>query len=307
MTVPELAAELKDQFVARSAAPRRGGASLLDFTNSGPDRRPGGDRRRLDSGDRRTWRRAVARRPRARHRQCDRLQRRRAGRRRLTVTRTSRGSTLDAITAYAEDVRAGRRSKVDGRRSRRRTAVGPSMATAVIDGIRTRYEVFGAGPPLLMFSPGGFDATIEKWTTQGIYAADQAARPSVDAATPASRSTVARAASRAAASKPSRGRTTSRRARGCSTTWRSIARTSWAPAWAARRRWRSAVAHPEVTSSLLLYWPVGGAHYRINSHARFAEHLDVRPDRRGSRASCRSCRRKESRSTRIRAVARGRR
>ena len=33
------------------------------------------------------------------------------------------------------------------------------------------------------------------------------------------------------------------------------------------------VAHPEATLSLLLYWPVGGAKYRINAHVRFAEHL----------------------------------
>ena len=44
------------------------------------------------------------------------------------------------------------------------------MPTAIIDGISTRYEVQGSGPPLLMFSPGGFDATIEKWSGLGIYA-----------------------------------------------------------------------------------------------------------------------------------------
>ena len=44
------------------------------------------------------------------------------------------------------------------------------MATAVIDGIATRYEVIGSGPPLLMYAPGGFDATVEKWSTQGVYA-----------------------------------------------------------------------------------------------------------------------------------------
>jgi len=33
------------------------------------------------------------------------------------------------------------------------------------------------------------------------------------------------------------------------------------------------VAHPEATLSLLLYWPVGGAKYRISGHMRFAEHL----------------------------------
>ncbi|HYR37389.1 MAG TPA: alpha/beta hydrolase, partial [Burkholderiales bacterium] len=44
------------------------------------------------------------------------------------------------------------------------------MAEALIDGLRTRYEVRGDGPPLLMYAPGGFDATIEKWSTQGVYA-----------------------------------------------------------------------------------------------------------------------------------------
>src|SRR5713226_3177366 len=44
------------------------------------------------------------------------------------------------------------------------------LADAVIDGITTRYEVVGSGAPLLMFSPGGFDATLEKWTTLGVYA-----------------------------------------------------------------------------------------------------------------------------------------
>ena len=30
--------------------------------------------------------------------------------------------------------------------------------------------VVGSGPPLLMYAPGGFDATLEKWSTQGVYA-----------------------------------------------------------------------------------------------------------------------------------------
>ena len=34
-----------------------------------------------------------------------------------------------------------------------------------------------------------------------------------------------------------------------------------------------AVAHPDIVSSMILYWPVGGAKYRIASHQRFAEHL----------------------------------
>jgi pimeloyl-ACP methyl ester carboxylesterase len=44
------------------------------------------------------------------------------------------------------------------------------MPFAVVAGIRTRYEKLGDGEPLLMFSPGGFNATIENWRTFSIYA-----------------------------------------------------------------------------------------------------------------------------------------
>jgi len=44
------------------------------------------------------------------------------------------------------------------------------VASTVVDGIATRYEVLGEGPPLLLYAPGGFDATIEKWSTQSVYA-----------------------------------------------------------------------------------------------------------------------------------------
>ena len=43
------------------------------------------------------------------------------------------------------------------------------MPVATIDGIPTWYEVSGDGPPLLMFSPGGFDSTLENWTRPGLY------------------------------------------------------------------------------------------------------------------------------------------
>ena len=44
------------------------------------------------------------------------------------------------------------------------------LSTAVIDGIPTRFEVAGSGPPLLMCSPGGFNAALENWTRHGLYA-----------------------------------------------------------------------------------------------------------------------------------------
>jgi pimeloyl-ACP methyl ester carboxylesterase len=43
------------------------------------------------------------------------------------------------------------------------------MPVAEVDGIATRYEVTGDGPPLLLFSPGGFNAALENWTSFGIY------------------------------------------------------------------------------------------------------------------------------------------
>ena len=44
------------------------------------------------------------------------------------------------------------------------------MPFAEIDGITTHYQVSGHGPALLMFSPGGFDARMEKWFDLGVYA-----------------------------------------------------------------------------------------------------------------------------------------
>jgi pimeloyl-ACP methyl ester carboxylesterase len=43
------------------------------------------------------------------------------------------------------------------------------MPNALCDGIVTRYEVRGEGPPLLCFSPGGFNAQLENWWTFSIY------------------------------------------------------------------------------------------------------------------------------------------
>jgi pimeloyl-ACP methyl ester carboxylesterase len=34
-----------------------------------------------------------------------------------------------------------------------------------------------------------------------------------------------------------------------------------------------AVAYPEIVEGMVLYWPVGGAKYRLSSHQRFSEHL----------------------------------
>ena len=43
------------------------------------------------------------------------------------------------------------------------------MPYAEINGINIHYEVSGSGPPLLLMAPGGFDSTIDKWTSSGIW------------------------------------------------------------------------------------------------------------------------------------------
>ncbi|MPY90017.1 MAG: alpha/beta hydrolase [Luteitalea sp.] len=146
------------------------------------------------------------------------------------------------------------------------------MATAVIGGITTRYDVIGAGPSLLMFSPGGFDATLDKWTTQGIYARIKPVEH---------------------LSKKYTCIVFDRRETGES--GGRVERVTWAHYVAQGKGLLDhlkiqrahimgacmgccsaiafGVAHPETTESLVLYWPVGGPRYRINGHLRFAQHL----------------------------------
>jgi pimeloyl-ACP methyl ester carboxylesterase len=146
------------------------------------------------------------------------------------------------------------------------------MPTAVIDDIATRYEVLGSGPPLLMYSPGGFNATIETWSTQGVYAK---IKP-LDHLTKKYSCIVFDR-------------------RECGQSGGRVERVIWAHYVAQGRGLLDhlgierahlmggcmgcspvaafGVAHPEMTLSMILFWPVGGAKYRISSHQRFAEHL----------------------------------
>ncbi len=146
------------------------------------------------------------------------------------------------------------------------------MPSAIIDGIATRYEVSGSGPPLLMFSPGGFDATIEKWWTLGIYAKT---KPLGHLTRHYTCITFDR--------------------RECGQSGGRVERVTWADYARQGKQLLEhlkfenallmggcmgcspvltfATAYPESTRGMVLYWPVGGAKYRINGHQRFADHL----------------------------------
>jgi pimeloyl-ACP methyl ester carboxylesterase len=146
------------------------------------------------------------------------------------------------------------------------------MPTATIDGITTRYEVMGHGPPLLMYAPAGFDATLDKWSTQGIYAKIKLLEhlPKAYTCIVFDR-------------------------RECGQSGGRVERLTWAHYVAQGvglldhlKIERAHIMggcmgvacasafgaiHPERVLSLILYWPVGGAKYRLSSHQRFAEHL----------------------------------
>jgi pimeloyl-ACP methyl ester carboxylesterase len=146
------------------------------------------------------------------------------------------------------------------------------MPTAVIDGIETHYEVRGDGPALLMFSPGGFDATLDKWKTLGVYARIKLLEhlPSAYRCIVFDRRETGRSGGRIE-----------------TITWDDyVAQGMGLLEHLGEDRahllggcmgccpvLRFAVTHPEIVRSMILYWPVGGARYRIRGHARIAEHL----------------------------------
>jgi pimeloyl-ACP methyl ester carboxylesterase len=146
------------------------------------------------------------------------------------------------------------------------------MPTAVIDGIETRYDVIGSGPPILMYAPGGFNAMIETWATQGVYA-------TIKLLDHLPKSFTCIVFDR----------------RECGQSGGRVEPITWAHYVAQGKGLLDhlgiarahilggcmgcspvtafAVAHPDTVSSMILYWPVGGARYRMSSHRRFAEHL----------------------------------
>lgn len=146
------------------------------------------------------------------------------------------------------------------------------MPNILIAGINTRYEVLGSGPPLLMFSPGGFDATLDKWSTLGVYAKTKPLEH------------LAKRYTCIVFDRRETGQSGGR-----------VERVTWGHYVAQAKGLLDhlniaqahlmggcmgcslvvafAVTHPQATLGMVLYWPVGGARYRINGQLRFAQHL----------------------------------
>ena len=148
------------------------------------------------------------------------------------------------------------------------------MPTAIIDGIKTNYEIHGDGPPLLMFSPGGFDASLDKWMKLGVYARIKLLDHLPD---------------KYQCIVFDRRETGQSGGRVEHITWDDYVEQGkgllehlgidaahllggcmgCCPVTA------YAVKYPASVLSMILYWPVGGAQFRIKGHGRFAEHLGL--------------------------------
>lgn len=146
------------------------------------------------------------------------------------------------------------------------------MPSATIDGIKTNYETLGNGPALLMYSPGGFDASLDKWSTLGVYARirllDQL--PKKYTCIIFDRRETGKSGGRVEAITWDHyveqgkglldhlGIEAAHLLGGC---------MGCCPVTA------FAVKYPQSVLSMILYWPVGGPRFRIKGHDRFATHL----------------------------------
>ncbi len=146
------------------------------------------------------------------------------------------------------------------------------MPIVEIDEISTHYEVMGNGPAILMYAPGGFDARLKQWSELGVYK-----RIKLLDHLPKKFTCIL----------------FDRRENGQSggrvelITWKHFVKQGaylldelqidkahilggcmGCAAVAA-----FGVEYPDRLLSMIYYWPVGGAKYRISSHQRFARHL----------------------------------
>ena len=146
------------------------------------------------------------------------------------------------------------------------------MPTATIDGLEVSYVTRGSGPALLMLAPGGFDATIEKWKTAGVWKGMQPLdalandfqviaydrRESGDSGGRVERLSWALFAEQGKKLLEHLGIDRAFVLGGCMG-------CSVATAFAAR--------YPEATHALILHWPVGGYRWKMNAGDRLARHL----------------------------------
>jgi pimeloyl-ACP methyl ester carboxylesterase len=145
------------------------------------------------------------------------------------------------------------------------------MPVQIIGGLETNYEVMGSGTPLLLFAPGGFDATIEKWREASAWKAMDAL-----------------------AALAAHHRVIVYDRRECGRSGGRVERLGWASytnqaaalldylripsAYVLGGCMGCSVAlafgslYPERVRGLLLHWPVGGYRWKMSAQSRFGRH-----------------------------------
>lgn len=145
------------------------------------------------------------------------------------------------------------------------------MPMVMLDGINTHYEVVGNGPPLLMYAPGGFDASADKWRNLGIYAQIKLLdhlpehfscivfdrRETGQSGGRVERITWAHYVEQGKQLLDHLGYEKTHLIGGC---------MGCCPVAAFATR------YPEKVLSMVQYWPVGGAGFRLNANRRFSMH-----------------------------------
>src|SRR5256712_10039428 len=146
------------------------------------------------------------------------------------------------------------------------------MPTAMIDGLEVSYATRGAGPALLMLAPGGFDATMEKWTTAGVW---KGMRP-LDSLS--GEFTVIAYDRRESGASGGRVEKLSwslfaEQAKGLLDHLGVTRAFVLGGCMGCSVALAFAACFPEATHALILHWPVGGYRWRLNGADRFARHL----------------------------------
>jgi pimeloyl-ACP methyl ester carboxylesterase len=147
------------------------------------------------------------------------------------------------------------------------------MPVEIVDGLEINYQISGSGTPILLFAPGGFDATIDKWH-------DASAWKEMDAIAALAKEHQIIAYDR----------------RECGRSGGRVERLSWASytkqaaalldhlkidaAYVLGGCMGCSVAlafgthYPERTRGLLLHWPVGGYRWKLSAQSRFQRHFN---------------------------------
>lgn len=147
------------------------------------------------------------------------------------------------------------------------------MPISVIDGMELYFETRGSGAPILMFAPGGFDATIDKWRVASAWRG-------IDAL-----NTLAAEHTLVVYDRRESGKSGGQVER---LGWESYTRQAKAlldylkidsafvmgGCMGCSVALAFAVHYPEATRALILHWPVGGYRWKVTGRDRFRRHFN---------------------------------